>query len=525
MAISFVNAGAKGEAATGNITLGAPASPQANDIWVAVIHGSDQVTVTMTGDWTLAVQGNGGGTTSRLTVFWHRHSGGANPSLVVTHTGGQSPIGGVAAFRGCARSGSPFRTTGTTLGGTDVSMETTAITVAIASDTVLLCYGAADDNNVTLVTNYTSAWEDAGASTQNAYITTLGTPDGMVGCMYRLTAPTGSTGPVITQAAADAWTTVVLALREHIDIAATFAGAGVLTGQAYSGLNRIGRAGWPAVGEFALGQYSRKPPQAIVAHQVTATFAGAGNFSGNVLKSKTVAATFAGAGALSARANLGELVFASFAGAGALSANAQKFKDLTATFSGTGALSASLLQRMAAASTWQGAGSWSASARQGMAVQATFQGAGSLTAATLKSKTVEATFQGAGGMIAVANLGMRISATYNGVGFLSCEITIPGVVNTWLAEATFAGAGSLTAAVTLNEAVQANFAGAGSLTAASRHNQSVTAAFQGAGALNSRHRQVKDCCSSVPRCWRSHCRTPPEHGHGGHVPRRGRTHC
>lgn len=80
MAISYVNSGAEGSAASGNITLGAPSSPQNNDVWIAVVHSSDQAAHTFT-DWTQIVQGNGGGTTSRLSVWYHRYAG-STPNLL-----------------------------------------------------------------------------------------------------------------------------------------------------------------------------------------------------------------------------------------------------------------------------------------------------------------------------------------------------------------------------------------------------------------------------------------------------------
>src|SRR5688572_153064 len=110
MAITFVNAGTKGSAASGNITLGAPASPQVDDVWIAVIHSSDQVAHSFTG-WTQVVQGNGGGTTSRFSGWYFRYAGSL-PNLVVTHTAGQSPVGGIAAFRGCRNTGSPINLAG-----------------------------------------------------------------------------------------------------------------------------------------------------------------------------------------------------------------------------------------------------------------------------------------------------------------------------------------------------------------------------------------------------------------------------
>src|SRR3990167_764503 len=109
MAVAFIVAGAEGSAASDNITLGTPdVSGQVNDyIWLAVIHTSDQNNMTMDAAWTEIFQQNGtGSTNSRLAVFYHRYAGSV-PSMVVTHSAGQSPIGGVAVFSGCITIGSP----------------------------------------------------------------------------------------------------------------------------------------------------------------------------------------------------------------------------------------------------------------------------------------------------------------------------------------------------------------------------------------------------------------------------------
>lgn len=223
MAITFVNAGAEGSAASGNITLGAPASPQNGDIWIAVIHSSDQVAHSMSGDWTQIVQGNGGGTTSRLSVWWHRYNG-VTPSLVVTHSAGQSPIGGIAAFRGCVATGSPVGAVGSIGTGTTATIAHPGI--AISGEIMhLLCNGAADDNNRTLVTNYTNALEDSGAGTNNAYVTTAGTPDGSVCLMYRLVTNIANSTINMTQAAADPFAGVQIALVGPAE--ASFSSAGV----------------------------------------------------------------------------------------------------------------------------------------------------------------------------------------------------------------------------------------------------------------------------------------------------------
>lgn len=227
MAIIFVNAGAEGSAASGNITLGAPASPQIDDVWIAVVHSSDQVAHTFT-DWTQIFQANGGGTTSRLSVWYFRYAG-STPNLIVTHTGGQSPIGGILSFRGCIKIGSLVDTTGAGGAGTDASIEISGITPTANDCMLVACDGSADDNTRSpLPTGFAAGLEDAGGGTQNCYITTAGNPDGSVAGHYKIHT-SGATGNFTdTQAAADAWASVLIALRplhtQAVSGALTFSG-------------------------------------------------------------------------------------------------------------------------------------------------------------------------------------------------------------------------------------------------------------------------------------------------------------
>jgi hypothetical protein len=212
--ITFVSAGTEGSAASGNITPGIPASIAANDILIMAYHGSDQVAVTVDAAWTAAVtQANGGGTTSRMGVWWHRYDGVTPPSALITHTAGVTPIAGIAAFRGCKTSGSPINVAGTIAGGTDASMEHSTVTVTVDGCMLLAINGSADDNNRTLLSGWTNALEDSGAGTNNAFVSTAGNPDGSVSMFY-VDSFIGATGTVtVTQAAADAWAAVLIALE------------------------------------------------------------------------------------------------------------------------------------------------------------------------------------------------------------------------------------------------------------------------------------------------------------------------
>jgi hypothetical protein len=177
--IAFVNAGAEGDAGSGNVTLGAPASPATDNIWIAVVHSSDNVAHSFT-DWTQIVQGNGAAT-SRLSVWYFRYAG-VTPNLIVGHTAGAGISGGIAQFSGCKTSGSPVNVSSAIANGTDNSIEHTTVTP----------------------TGYAVAFTHVG---------TLGNPDESSSMMYR-DAMAGATGTVtITQAAADPWTSTLIALE------------------------------------------------------------------------------------------------------------------------------------------------------------------------------------------------------------------------------------------------------------------------------------------------------------------------
>jgi len=211
--ITFVNAGAEGSAASGNITLGAPASPQNYDVWIAVVHSSDNVAHSFT-DWTQVFQANGGSTATRLSVWYFRYAGSA-PNLIVTHASGQSPIGGILAFRGVITSGSPIDVVGVGGGGTDASIEIAGVTTNVDGAMLVAIDGAADDNNRSpLPTGFAAGLEDTGGGTQNSYHTIAGAPDGSVAGHYKIQASAGPSGNFTdTQAASDPWASVLIALK------------------------------------------------------------------------------------------------------------------------------------------------------------------------------------------------------------------------------------------------------------------------------------------------------------------------
>lgn len=212
--ISHVTAGTEGSGGSGNVTPGLPGSLAANDILICTVHSTDQVAHSMNATyWSQIVQGNGGGTTSRLSAWWHRYDGSTDPDRVVTHTAGDTIIAGISAFRGCLRTGSPIESSSAIAGGTDGSMETNGVSPAIDGCMILLLHGAGNDNNVTLVAGgYAASLEDTGGGTQNSFQSTTGT-DGMVGLQYLLQTSKAATGTVtVTQAASNAWTTAMASL-------------------------------------------------------------------------------------------------------------------------------------------------------------------------------------------------------------------------------------------------------------------------------------------------------------------------
>lgn len=220
MAIVAGNTGAEAAAASGGITLAAPASPATNDIWIACIHSSDQVAHTLT-DWTQIVQGNGSDTTSRLSVWYFRYAGSA-PNLIVGHTAGATIIGGIQAYAGCKGTGSPVNVAGViTAGPTDASIEHAAITPTVAGCALLVINGAADDNNRTaLGGDYAVRFEDSGGGTQNCYQDASGTPDGSLSLFDDLSVPASSTGIItVTQSASDPWASVLIALDPYTPLA------------------------------------------------------------------------------------------------------------------------------------------------------------------------------------------------------------------------------------------------------------------------------------------------------------------
>ena len=189
-AITFVSAGAAGPAASGNAVPGMPSGVSAGDILICVAHTGEQTAMSMSGDWTEIVQANGGGTSSRMAIFYCRYSGSA-PDCTVNSSTASTIIAGIAAFRGCVASGSPVDVLGSTTAGTTATIAHAGITV-ISGTLLLAINGAGNDSSRTNISGWSSAFESGG---NNAYLTTLGFPDGSIAISYKaITA--GSTGTV-----------------------------------------------------------------------------------------------------------------------------------------------------------------------------------------------------------------------------------------------------------------------------------------------------------------------------------------
>jgi hypothetical protein len=192
-------------AASGNITLVDTGITWAtDDLGIALIHTSDQNALSMDAALTPIAQGNGGGTTSRLAAFWFRYAGSV-PSLLVTHTGGQSPIGYVVRVRSnVAGQRVSVKSVSSITAGTDASIEHASVTPDADFQLALFCNGGADDNARTL---------PAGLTLVQTSLTTAGTPNGSVSMMCRDILNGEAVGvTTVTQAAADPWASVTIRL-------------------------------------------------------------------------------------------------------------------------------------------------------------------------------------------------------------------------------------------------------------------------------------------------------------------------
>jgi hypothetical protein len=222
MAITFVNAGVESAAASGNVTLAAPASPVNGDIWIACCVTHDQVAMSMDVAWTQILQGNGGGSTNRVAAWWFRYAG-STPSMVVTHAAGDAIIGGVAAFRGCIASGSPIDVASATVraSAATATVAFNDVTTTTANTMIVVCGGMDNDNDwATPLSGFAIAFEDTAAGTNGTYQTTLGL-DACVALDYKIQAAIASTGlSTLTAGGANNTGTITFALKEPAAVVA-----------------------------------------------------------------------------------------------------------------------------------------------------------------------------------------------------------------------------------------------------------------------------------------------------------------
>jgi hypothetical protein len=199
--------------AEGNATMAAPGSPSNDDIWIAAVWAKADAGAHALSDWTEIV--NAVGDTGRLSVWWFRYAG-ATPDLTVANTSG-NVLSGIRSFRGCKTSGSPVNAFSAVAGGTDASIEHTAITPSVAGCALLAINGSnAANNRTALGGDYAVAFEDTSGGTQNCF---QGTSSAL--CMfYDLSVPASDTGTVsITQSTSSSWGSTLVALEDASAVA------------------------------------------------------------------------------------------------------------------------------------------------------------------------------------------------------------------------------------------------------------------------------------------------------------------
>ncbi|MBI4993214.1 MAG: fibronectin type III domain-containing protein, partial [Candidatus Magasanikbacteria bacterium] len=206
-AASFVSCGTAVAVNKNNMAaVGIPVGIQNNDILITYVHTRDNIDSTMPVDWTNNVAGNDGAT-NRLEIFWKRTTG-AESAPTVTHSGGDSSIARMCAFRGIDTAGDPFNVVGAVQSNAGSPISTAAITTTVDGAMILHIFGSQDDN----------AWGSyTGTPTNEAGqdMNTLGTDDSLV-LTYGLQAVVGSTdlaGATQTARGPDAGASVQMALR------------------------------------------------------------------------------------------------------------------------------------------------------------------------------------------------------------------------------------------------------------------------------------------------------------------------
>jgi hypothetical protein len=211
MPITFAGAGTKATTDISSpLTLNAPASPQNDDIWVAVVASIELVNSLTVSDWTVITNATRPNSNLWFAVWWFRYAG-SNPDLTIDLGVGNTTVGGIASFRGCKTTGSPINVTGTVTdqGTGSATIAHTGVTIT-AESALLVINASIDDNTRTAIGgDYTSAFSEAG---NNAYTVHLDS-DVSMALSYDLSA-TGVTGTVNqTQSGTDDWVSMLVALE------------------------------------------------------------------------------------------------------------------------------------------------------------------------------------------------------------------------------------------------------------------------------------------------------------------------
>ena len=144
--ISLVNYGTAVKVASGNMaSVGVPSGIQNNDILIVVVHSRDNVDSSMPEGWTPVVEGNGN-STNRLEI-WRKRTSGTESPPEVTHSGGDSAIAIMVAFRGAVTSGDPFDEVGSVQSNASSPISTTQISTNVDGAMILHAFGSEDNNN------------------------------------------------------------------------------------------------------------------------------------------------------------------------------------------------------------------------------------------------------------------------------------------------------------------------------------------------------------------------------------------
>ena len=211
-AVAFVGCGAASAVGSGNMTsVGIPSGIQNNDILITYVHTRDNVDSSMPADWTNNVAGNGN-TTNRLEIFWKR-TAGSESAPTVTHSGGNSSIATMCAFRGVDTADSPFNAVGSVQSNAGSPISTAAISTTVNNAMIIHVFGSNDNN---AWGSYTGIPTNEAAQNDNA----SGSDDssGMTYGAQSTAGSTGTAGASQTLRGPDAGVSVLMALRPFVAV-------------------------------------------------------------------------------------------------------------------------------------------------------------------------------------------------------------------------------------------------------------------------------------------------------------------